>query len=90
MEATISILGVGAVIAAAAMLIGERRHVAAIERRMAELEVAQNLLDDLRRGGGVLPSSWRLQRHPLGDDLESVTITGPEGTTLSTVRRVPR
>lgn len=84
-----------AVLAGTAIIAGmltlaarEHREVRVLERTMAELDLAQNLLDSLRQGvEPPLSSGWRIERVPAGEGIELVTVHGPLRTRLATLRR---
>ncbi len=89
-----------AALAGAAMIAGmvalaarEHRDVLALERAMAELETAQNLLDSLRHGDEPgIPAGWSIERAAAGDGIELVTVHGParahQRIQLATLRRI--
>jgi hypothetical protein len=53
-----------------------------LERQAAELEQAQNLVENIRRGDHHVPSAWTLTRTKISDALDQATLVGPQGTKL--------
>jgi hypothetical protein len=79
------------VLSLAGVAAHERHRLAAVERRMAELDQAQDLLERCRHGGladDALPAGWRLERAAAAPGAASVTVVAPGGMRLTTLCRV--
>nr|MBA3687122.1 hypothetical protein [Planctomycetota bacterium] len=60
------------------VIAGQRRDLARLDRRAADLETAQNLLDALRAGASPeLPAGWTVERATLAGGGESITLVAP-------------
>jgi hypothetical protein len=74
------------VIALVAAVTGERRQATAIDRRMAELDTAQDLLAHLRHGDHLTaPAGWACELVKLPGGVAQATVIAPDGLRLSTV-----
>lgn len=60
------------------------------ERRLAELNAVENLLQRARAGQDpTAPDGWRWEQQRLADDVELVTLIAPDHRRFETVRRLP-
>jgi hypothetical protein len=86
-ELAAAVLGLTAVFALMATLADDRRRAGAVDRRAAELELAQNLLARARLGEKPSSPGWIVTVEPVADGIQRVEVAGPLGTRLVTLRR---